>query len=181
MGINHHTLKTRHREERDSYPDNLSLRVHRAFSWLNRAEQEDDPDSRFIFLWIAFNAAYATDIDDREGLSEQRTFNAFLEKLHELCGQRSDLERLPQRHPRLAGQPLRLSLLLFWDCQRNFKTEGRWWDSFTAAKRAATAPWPNRTPPAPRPRQRPQFIYTLCNQLLHGGATRNSRPNPRLR
>ena len=38
----------------------LSLRLHRALSWLNRAEQlADDPDSQFIFLWIAFNAAYA--------------------------------------------------------------------------------------------------------------------------
>ncbi|WP_290499053.1 HEPN domain-containing protein [Alcanivorax sp.] len=73
MGINHRTLKTRHRKERDSYPDNLSLGVHRALNWLNRAEQEDYLDSRFIFLRIAFNVAYATDIDDREGLSEQRT------------------------------------------------------------------------------------------------------------
>ena len=80
MGIDYNTLKNRQRQERVNYPDNLGLRVHRALSWLNRAEQEADPDSRFIFLWIAFNAAYATDIDHREGLSEQRTFNAFLEK-----------------------------------------------------------------------------------------------------
>lgn len=61
MGSIHKELKARQRAERDSYPENLSLRVHRALSWLDRAEQDDDPDSRFIFLWIAFNAAYATD------------------------------------------------------------------------------------------------------------------------
>ena len=51
-------LKARHRAERDSQHPNLSLRVHRALSWLQRAEQlADDADGRFIFLWIAFNAA----------------------------------------------------------------------------------------------------------------------------
>ncbi|WP_051428748.1 MULTISPECIES: HEPN domain-containing protein [unclassified Alcanivorax] len=84
MGTRHHALKIRQRQERGDYPEDLSLRVHRALSWLDRAEQESDPDSRFIFLWIAFNAAYASEIDDRQGLSEQATFNAFLEKLHSL-------------------------------------------------------------------------------------------------
>jgi hypothetical protein len=84
MGTRHQALKIRQRQERDDYPEDLSLRVHRALSWLDRAEQESDPDSRFIFLWISFNAAYASEIDDRQGLSEQATFNTFLEKLHTL-------------------------------------------------------------------------------------------------
>jgi hypothetical protein len=49
------TLKARHRRERERWPEGpLTLRVHRALSWLNRAEQCDDPDGRFVFLWIAF-------------------------------------------------------------------------------------------------------------------------------
>ncbi len=37
-----------------------ALRIHRAISWVERAEKEtDDLDARFIFYWIAFNAAYA--------------------------------------------------------------------------------------------------------------------------
>jgi len=37
-----------------------SLRLHRAISWLKRSEQEtNDPDARFIFQWVALNAAYA--------------------------------------------------------------------------------------------------------------------------
>jgi hypothetical protein len=64
-------LKERRRAERDVYCLNLSLRVHRTLSWLTRAEQlSDDPDGRFIFLWIAFNAAYAMEIDERFRLSE---------------------------------------------------------------------------------------------------------------
>lgn len=63
--------------ERDSYHPNLALRVHRALSWLNRAEQADGLDGRFIFLWIAFNAAYATEIEDSNRLSERSAFVGF--------------------------------------------------------------------------------------------------------
>jgi len=54
------SLKARHRAEREGWHANLSLRVHRALSWLERAEElaaQEDPDGEFIFLWIAFNAA----------------------------------------------------------------------------------------------------------------------------
>src|SRR5690606_11322959 len=74
-------LKQRHRQERDNQHPNLRLRLHRALSWLDRAEQADDVDGRFVFLWIAFNAAYATEIDEQRRLSEQEAFKAFLEKL----------------------------------------------------------------------------------------------------
>src|SRR5690606_25406312 len=45
-------LKQRHRQERDNQHPNLRLRLHRALSWLDRAEQADDVDGRFVFLWI---------------------------------------------------------------------------------------------------------------------------------
>lgn len=45
------TLKHRHRAIRDAQPDALRMRIHRALSWLARAEREaDDPDARFLFL-----------------------------------------------------------------------------------------------------------------------------------
>ena len=51
-------LKDRHRAMRDTQPTDLRVRIHRAVSWLARAEREiDDTDARFLFLWIAFNAA----------------------------------------------------------------------------------------------------------------------------
>ncbi|MCP4457324.1 MAG: hypothetical protein GY816_04765, partial [Cytophagales bacterium] len=63
--LSHNILKTRHREIRDSMPQNLTLRIHRALSWLNCAEHMEDDDSKFIFLWIALNAAYANEFPDR--------------------------------------------------------------------------------------------------------------------
>jgi len=43
-GTNHDALKQRHRTLREGYPPNLNLRVHRALSWLKRAEMADDDD-----------------------------------------------------------------------------------------------------------------------------------------
>lgn len=86
--MTHDQLKNRHREVRDTYPPNLNLRIHRALSWWQRASLADDDDGRYIFLWIAFNAAYATQMDDLERPSESVAFQGFLEKLCSL-----DLEK----------------------------------------------------------------------------------------
>jgi hypothetical protein len=56
LPLDYSHLKERQRSERE----NLSLRVHRALSWLHRAEScENDFDGRFISLCTAFGAAYA--------------------------------------------------------------------------------------------------------------------------
>lgn len=39
-----------------NYSDNFKLRIHRSLSWLKKAEETDELDSQFIYLWIAFNA-----------------------------------------------------------------------------------------------------------------------------
>lgn len=178
MGINYSTLKARQRQERDSYPDNLGLRVHRALSWLNRAELEDDPDSRFIFLWIAFNAAYATEIDDREGLSEQRTFNAFLEKLQSLDSNHRLNTLVWNAYPNairvLLDNPYVFSC--FWDHQKGQKSADQWKQSFDSAKKAANHALAQQDTPRLLAIVLSR-IYTLRNQLVHGGATWNSSVN----
>ena len=78
------TLAQRHQAQIAQQRTPFTLRMHRALSWLQRAERAEDEDGRFIFLWIAFNAAYATEIDDDRRLSEQETFKGFLEKLCDL-------------------------------------------------------------------------------------------------
>ena len=60
----HAALKAKQRAIREGFPETMGLRAHRAISWIGRAEAcGDDDDARFVFLWIAFNAAYA---DERE-------------------------------------------------------------------------------------------------------------------
>ena len=76
------SLKAQHRERRDGFPQALSLRTHRALSWLHRAELEvNDPDARFIFLWISFNAAYGSDLPENYRFGETRMFFEFLGRL----------------------------------------------------------------------------------------------------
>ena len=56
----HKALKDKQSTLRDGFPPHLGLRVHRSLSWLQRPENTaGDHDSQFLFLWIAFNAAYA--------------------------------------------------------------------------------------------------------------------------
>lgn len=57
-------LKEKQRALRDGFSTPLTLRVHRALSWLRRAEAEqEDQDVRFILLWIEFDSIYAADVD----------------------------------------------------------------------------------------------------------------------
>ncbi|WP_455925229.1 hypothetical protein [Pseudomonas putida] len=181
--MDYQTLKARHRLERESHHINLTLRVHRALSWLQRAEQAEDTDGRFIFLWIAFNAAYATDIDDNHRLSEQETFRAFLRKLCDLDQQRH-IEKLVWSE--FSGS---IRVLLdtpyvfqsFWDYQSAKITEQQWNERFLEGKRKARS--------ALGQRDTAQVlavlfnrIYTLRNQIMHGGATWDSTVNrPQLR
>ena len=76
-------LLQREESERDSYPNNLRLRVHRAVSWIRRAEEaarNSDPDIAFTCYWIAFNAAYARYTADAEGKARER-FGEYFSRL----------------------------------------------------------------------------------------------------
>lgn len=177
--MNYITLKERHRAERNAYPQSTSLRVHRALSWLDRAEQcEDDPDAQFIFLWIAFNAAYATAFGDEPSPHEQRRFQRFMRQLVELDQQREIETMLWQEY---AGS---IRVLLdnqyvfpdYWRYQAGELSELEWRDRFIRARRAANRLFA-RSNGAGVLGIVLQRIYTLRNQLVHGGATWNGSVN----
>jgi hypothetical protein len=180
--MNYAELKTRQRAERHAHPPNLALRVHRAISWLHRAElqaAQGDKDGEFIFLWIAFNAAYATTIDDRIHLDEQRTFRAFLQKLVDLDGGRARLtglvwEAFPGPIRVLLDNPYLFQD--FWNFHNGTLAEDEWKRRFEAAKRVAKLALANRDTVTVLGVALSR-IYTLRNQLMHGGATWNSSVN----
>ena len=61
------TLAVRHQAQvaNSKHRSPFTLRMHRALSWLQRADAAgDDDDVAFVCLWIAFNAAYAQDLGD---------------------------------------------------------------------------------------------------------------------
>ena len=179
MDFNYQTLKNHHRQTRENFPESLSLRVHRSLSWLNRAEQEpSDHDARFIFLWVAFNAAYANDIIDRQIFTERKVFQNFLGRLID-----SDTDKLLYElvWDKFSGA---IRLLIdnqyvfqpFWDYQNGRTTEEQWQQAFQNSKAAALRAMGSMDT------QKVMGImfdrlYTLRNQLLHGGATWNGNVN----
>lgn len=59
-GLDHAVLKAKQRAIRGGFPETMDIRAHLPISWIGRAEAcAGDDDARFIFLWVAFNAAYA--------------------------------------------------------------------------------------------------------------------------
>lgn len=171
------SLKDKLRAGGDAHEEPSRVRIHRAISWLARAEQEaDDPDARFVFLWIAFNAAYAKAYGFEE--SSRSQLAAFFSRLVAV-----DTEK------RLAGLmfsqfsgPLRTLIANqhvfepFWRALRDHDPSGHWEEQFQASGRAATrAVLEGRIDVVlgvvfDR-------LYVLRNQLVHGGATWNSRAN----
>ena len=171
------SLKDKLKAAGDAHEEPSRVRIHRAISWLARAEQEtDDPDACFVFLWIAFNAAYAKAFGSEE--SSRAQLAAFFSRLVAI-----DTDR------RLAGLmfsqfsgPLRTLIANkhvfepFWRALRDHDSSGHWETQFQAGSKAATrAVLDGRIDVVlgvvfDR-------LYVLRNQLVHGGATWNSQVN----
>lgn len=177
--FNHKELKARQRAIRPGFPTSLSLRVHRSLSWLNRAELETtDQDARFIFLWIAFNAAYANELRDRQSFSERKLFITFLGGLIE-----ADESKLLYKMvwAEFSG-PVRLMIdnkyvfQPFWDHHNGQLTEGEWRDAFKRSRESAIRALGGMDT---RKLLAVMFerLYVLRNQILHGGATWNGAVN----
>lgn len=63
-------------------PETLTIRLHRAISWLKSAEKQDDNlDLKFISLWIAFNACYAVDLNGISSKPEKAKLRDFTSSL----------------------------------------------------------------------------------------------------
>lgn len=177
-GLSFEVLKARQRELRESFPTNLGLRVHRALSWLSRAElAEGDPDARFIFLWVAFNAAYAEDrADDPAG--ERSAFADYFSKVITL----DDRGRIYDAIWRRYSGPVRLLLdnkyvyQPFWSHHNRVPGNEDWEERFARSRRRMQkALGENDT----KLILTTLFdrLYVLRNQLVHGGATWGSSVN----
>lgn len=176
--LSHEALKAKHRRLRDGHPEPVRVRVHRALSWLGRAEAEDhDEDVRFILLWIGFNAAYAADLDRAlDGARDH--FNSFFDRLVSLDQDQRIYEAVWQRF----SNEIRLLLnnkyvfSLFWAHQNGVRGNDDWADRLAASHRAVNAAMTRHD----TPRLLSVIfdrLYVLRNQLIHGGATWNSSAN----
>ncbi|QJD18124.1 hypothetical protein HGN31_01520 [Paracoccus sanguinis] len=158
----------------------MGLRVHRAISWIGRAEAcEGDDDARFIFLWIAFNAAYA---DERAFQSvpqgERAAFLGYFDRLTALDSDRRIYKAVWQRF----SGPVRLLLENryvfhpFWQHHNGIDGFADWEERFKASAKSFAQAFQSGDTARVL-----SFVfdrlYVLRNQLVHGGATWNSSIN----
>jgi hypothetical protein len=171
-------LKQKHRAVRGGFPESLGLRVHRALSWLGRAEVEtEDPDIRFILLWVGFNAAYAAEID-RESESERGVFQTFFEAVVQLDTRDRIYTAVWRRFP----HEIRLLLAnrhiysAFWKHQNGVQGYEDWAERMSKSQRALNGAIAHKDT-AKILAVLFDRLYVLRNQLIHGGATWNSGVN----
>lgn len=161
-----------------------NLRLRRTLSWLDRAEAEYcrrddvDADAAFIFYWIAFNAAYGQlgwPWSDQE--KERDSFKKYLGKIIA-----RDYEAFQGAiSPELVNQ---IGTFLnnkyvyepFWRHHNKEQGNQDWERRYKSRTKEATrALWNGDTTTVLR--ELFDRLYTLRNQLLHGGATWKSRVN----
>lgn len=170
-------LKTALKSRLDEHPEATRIRLHRAISWLSRAEQEsDDPDAAFIFLWIAFNAAYAKQFGFEN--TERETLQAFIDTLVKVDANK----RLNSAVFSQFTGPIRVLIENkfifepFWKALRDHDSSNRWKTQFEAInQRAFGAVMASRTEVVLAIVF--ERLYVLRNQLVHGGATWHSKVN----
>lgn len=170
-------LKAKLKEHEDQHERPSQVRMHRAISWLKRAEQEGaDFDAQFIFLWISFNAAYAKEL----GLEHQERglLAGFFRQLRSVDSD-SRLQNL--LFDRFTG-PIRTLIENrfvfepFWRALRDHDSSGHWEERFRASKREATTAIVDGHTDSVLGIVFDR-LYVLRNQLIHGGATWNSGVN----
>ena len=170
-------LRLKLKSDPDRYTEPQRVRPHRAISWLRRAEAErEDFDARFIFLWIAFNAAYAKEF----GLAETER-DRLAEFFRMLLAADADkrLSQIAFKH--FTGS---LRTLLdnkyvfepFWKALREHDSSARWEERFAASRKVALASV-MAGDTATVLSVVFDRLYVLRNQLVHGGATWNSAVN----
>ncbi|MDN2565217.1 HEPN domain-containing protein [Aquibium sp. A9E412] len=178
--LDHATLKAKQRAIRDGFPETMGLRVHRAISWIGRAEAcGEDDDARFIFLWIAFNAAYA---DEREfqpvAPGERAAFADYFDRVVARDEGRRIYKALWQRF----SGPVRMLMENryvfnpFWQHHNGIDGFENWEERFRASSRSFAQAFQ-----AGDSVRVLSFVfdrlYVLRNQLVHGGSTWNSGVN----
>ena len=167
-------LKDQHRRVRDGQPEPLRVRIHRSISWLTRAEHEsDDPDARYIFLWIAASAGECG-FDQ----AERQRVKRFSDKLLD----RDSGNKLPQALLSPFSGPTRTLVENkhvfepFWRALREHDGSGAWEASFVSSKKVAMKALMGKETGTLLSIVLDR-LYVLRNQLVHGGATWGGKTN----
>lgn len=170
-------LKEKSRNFDELVSENDRIRIHRSISWLKCAEeQNENPDLKFISLWIAFNACYADGDFSNHSLTERKRFKEFISKLIEHDKDRLIFNLLWDKFSgsvRLLIEN-KYTYNLFWDAKRNKSI--RWEPDFNRSKSDCWNYLAHQEVDKLLEIVLDR-LYTVRNQLLHGGATYKSKVN----
>ena len=172
-------LKNLHRAKRENYTDEFSIRIHRSLSWVFRAEKHDeDLDASFIFYWIAFNATYTGSRSSNNIYSEKNTYKDFFEKILKYDQEEYVYNAIWNEFSGSIRNLLNNQYIFssFWNFENGHEGFDDWEEKFVQSKSMVLKALENKNT---------QLIleilfdrlYTLRNQLMHGGATWNGKVN----
>lgn len=175
---NYDVLKEKQRVLRAGFSEALTLRVHRALSWLGRAEAaNDDNDVRFILLWVGFNAAYAGDVS-AEIENERGAFKTYFDTLVRLDGKHRIYNAVWERFPHEIRVLLnnRSVFSPFWQNVNGKPGYEDWKERLERSHRTMSVALAQHNTSLVLSTLFDR-LYVLRNQLVHGGATWNSKLN----
>ncbi len=170
------TIQLSRKLKSSTLPETLTIRLHRAISWVKSAEKQDDNlDLKFISLWVSFNACYAVDINGINSKPEKAKLREFTSSLVQF-----DQNRLYNLFWEKFSGPIKVLIEnkfvfeKFWEYTRGES------DDYEIAFNKSIAHATNCLS-----KQNIEGLlevvlerlYTLRNQLIHGGATYNSKLN----
>ena len=177
--LNYFKLKELHRLKRHNYTNDFSIRIHRSLSWINRAEKKDeDIDSRFIFYWIAFNSAYSAIQTSQYFDTERRIYKDFFEKILKYDKNEHVYNAIWKEFSGPVRSLLNNQYIFgpFWNFQNGHEGFDDWEVKFNESKSIALKALQNKNTLMILEILFDR-LYTLRNQILHGGATWNSKVN----
>ncbi|MDA0696744.1 MAG: HEPN domain-containing protein [Proteobacteria bacterium] len=174
-------IQQQFKQSKEQFNEDFRLRIHRSLSWLQQAEQAQraqDFDSQFIFLWIAFNAAYAKDLAAGIRSIDKGLFVQFIYRICHLDQQHNIYDSVWNTFSGSIRIILnnKFTFQQFWDYHNGLITETEWLDSFERNKQNALNALSQKDTPEILVAVF-NHLYTLRNQIIHGGATFNSTVN----
>ncbi len=170
------SLKTKLKELHSNANENDIIRLHRAISWVKCAEETNNTDLKFITLWIAFNACYADNDNHDMSLTEKKRFKDFISRLVMLDKEERFFKLLWFKF----SGPVRLLIdnkyayKQFWDAQRGEKVD---WERLFKQSKIDSRNYLAHQQVAELLGLVLDRLYTVRNQLIHGGATYKSKLN----
>lgn len=166
-------------KRRDEFTEELRVKIHRSVSWLKKSRTlQNEPDLMLVTLWISFNALYGKIEDRAESIGERGGINSFL---CSVCSH-DDKKTIYSLLWKVYSGPVRNLL-------KNEYTYAPFWNYYNGDE--SYSDWKERLEKCISKAKSAlagddtftmlciilDRIYTLRNQLVHGGATYGSAVN----